>query len=264
MGISVGKEGYTYNYTTILNFPYGVATGTPAISATYADGGFNWKRIDFTASSTLVVTQEGIFDLLMVSGGGGGGDSTGYSEGGGGGAGSQFFNETIFIPAGTYTVTIGAGGANNVYSSQTWGTSSGIATLRIDTMAGVGGGAAWDNPPRGYNGAGASYRGGYGGKTGSTAIGLFGFNGGSSDGGGNNGGGGGAGGAGGTRTAGVGVTSTFTGTSLVFGAGGLGGGTSGASGGAGTANRGNGGGGAIGNAAGQTGGSGVVIVRWKV
>jgi len=161
-------------------------------------------------------------------------------------------------------VTVGAGGAGNVYSLQTWGGASGIATLRLDVVGGIGGGAAWDNPPRGYNGAGASYRGGYGGKPGGAAIGLFGYNGGSSDGGGNNGGGGGAGGAGGTRTAGIGVTSTFTGTSITYAVGGLGGGTSGTNGGAGTANRGNGAGGAIGNAAASNGGSGFISVRWKV
>jgi hypothetical protein len=89
----------------------GVATGTPAVSATYSDGGFNWRRIDFTSTSTLVVSTGGLFDVMIMGGGGGGGGSTGGGEGGGGGGAGLLQISTLVIPAGTYTVTVGAGGA---------------------------------------------------------------------------------------------------------------------------------------------------------
>lgn len=241
----------------------GVATGTPAVSATYSDGGFNWKRIDFTASSNLVVSSAGIFDVLVLAGGGGGGGSTGVGEGGGGGGAGILFTTTIYIPAGTYAVTVGGGGAGGADLAG-FGGWSGIGTLKLQSAGGAGGGNAWGGGIAGPNSGGASYRGGYGSKPTTPSQQLYGFVSGGADGSGNNGGGAGMGGAGATRAAGIGLASTFTGTSITYAAGGLGGGTSGTAGGAGTANRGNGGGGAIGVSAGAAGGSGFVSVRWKV
>lgn len=246
---------------------YGVATGTPSVSASYSDGGFTWKRIDFTSSSSLVVSTAGLFDVLALSGGGGGGMATtgGNAEGGGGGSASQLIIDTFYIPAGTYTVTIGGGGANADSNTLNFGGATGITTLLIAPMPGIAGAGPWYPGQRSYNGSGASYRGGYGGSAGGSAVGAYGYSGAGSDGAGNNGGGGGTGGAGGTRTAGAGTTSTFTGTSTTYGSGGLGGGSSGTFGGSGTANTGNGGGGGISNAtAGGTGGSGFVCVRWRI
>lgn len=248
---------------------YGVATGTPSVSSSYTDGGFTWQRIDFTASSTLVVSTSGLFDVLMISGGGGGGSGGGGGnfEGSGGGSGSQIILNTLFIPAATYTVTVGAAGAtatNNQSDGGALGGQSGIATLKLSAYAGVNGGPPWGFGIKSYNSSGASYRSGYGGNAAIAGVGLFGFAGGSSDGAGNNGGGGGSGGAGATRTAGVGTTLTFTGTSVTYAAGGLGGGTSGTLGAAGGANTGTGGGGGIANAAGNNGGSGFVCIRWRI
>jgi len=246
---------------------YGIATGTPSPSGSYTDGGFTWVRIDFTASSTLVVSTAGLFDVLTLSGGGGGGTSGGNTEGGGGGSGAQLLINTFYIPAATYTVTVGGGGANDANGQSSGGTlggGSGIATLKISPMAGVSGPPPWGIGLKGYNSSGASYRGGYGGNPAIAAVGLFGFAGGSSTGAGDNGGGGGNGGAGGTRTAGAGTASTFTGTSVTYCAGGLGGGTSGTVGAAGGANTGTGGGGCITTGTGTNGGSGFVSVRWRI
>jgi hypothetical protein len=263
MGISVGNKGYTYTYTTIANFPYGVATGTPTVSATYADGGFNWQRVTFTSSANLVVTTAGLMDILIVGGGGGGGSGVGYNgEGGGGGGAGLLTISTLYVPAGTYAVTIGAGGSTG--TPATVGGWSGISILKIQYAGGAGGGQAWQGAVAGPNSGGASYRGGYGGNAGVASQQLYGFLSGGSTGAGDNGGGAGMGGAGGTRTAGAGVASTFTGTSVTYAAGGLGGGTSGTAAVSGAANTGTGGGGAISTATGGNGGSGIVIVRWKI
>jgi hypothetical protein len=240
----------------------GVATGTPAVSATYSDGGFNWRRIDFTSTSTLVVSTGGLFDVMIMGGGGGGGGSTGGGEGGGGGGAGLLQISTLVIPAGTYTVTVGAGGATGEPAG--FGGWSGVSVIRSQYAGGAGGGQRWGGAVAGPNAGGASYRGGYGGSAAGVSQQLYGFNSGASDGGGNNGGGAGMGGAGGTRTAGAGITNTFTGTSVTRAAGGLGGGTSGTFGGSAAANSGTGGGGAIGVSNGGNGGSGLVSVRWKI
>ena len=266
MGLSKGLDGYNYTYNVISNFPYGVATGTPTPSATYSDGGFNWQRVTFTTSANLVVSSAGLMDIFVLGGGGGGGSSTGGGEGGGGAGAGVLFTGTIYVAAGTYAVIVGAGGSQG--EPATFGGWSGIGTLKIQVGGGAGGGQRWGGAVEGPNSGGASYRGGYGGNPGKASQQLYGFSSGSSTGSGTNGGGAGMGGAGGTPTAGAGITSTFTGTSVTYAAGGLGGGTSGLTfGGSGAANSGTGGGGAVyttNSNLGGNGGSGVVIVRWKV
>jgi hypothetical protein len=241
---------------------YGVATGTPSVSATYSDGGFSWKRIDFTSTNTLVVSREGLFDLLLLGGGGGGGGIGGNPEGGGGGGAGILLTQTMYLPAATYTLTVGAGGA--VGAPGTTGGWSGVSTIKVQVAGGAGANGPWGVGISGANSAGASYRSGYGGSAAVASQQLYGFNAGGSDGSGNNGGGAGMGGAGGTRTAGAGVTSTFTGTSITYAAGGTGGGTTGSLGPAGGANTGTGGSGSIGYGNGNNGGSGFISVRWKV
>jgi hypothetical protein len=245
---------------------YGVATGGTSSSITV--GGQNYTLLAFTSSSTLTVSKAGLFDILLVGGGGGGGNtgSSGFSEGGGGGSGAEVAITTVYADAGSYTVVVAGGGAADTNPSEVpvHAPYSYITELQLFASGGVGGGPPWSGGRQGFNGSGASYRGGLGGRSGGIAIVPLGFNGGNSDGGGNNGGGGGAGGAGGTRTRGAGVTIGFTGTNLVFGEGGLGGGTTGTIGTAPSANRGGGGSGSISTGAAQNGGSGIVCVRFKV
>jgi hypothetical protein len=241
---------------------YGVATGTPSVSSSYSDGGFNWKRIDFTSTTTLVVSTAGLFDVLVNGGGGGGGGSAGGGEGGAGGGAGVSVQSSVYLSAGTYTVTVGAGGANG--EPGTVGGWSGISVVKLQIPGGQFGGYRWAGAQQGPNSGGASYRGGYGGNSGVASTQLYGYSSGSSNGSGENGGGAGQGGAGGTRTAGAGFTSTFSGTSTTYCAGGIGGGSSGTTAGHSAANSGNGGGGACGVTTGANGGSGLVIVRWRV
>jgi len=241
---------------------YGVATS--GSSSTITDGGYSWTLHSFTATGTLTITKEGLFEVLIIGGGGGGGSGVGYhGEGGGGGSAGQVLQCVTYLTVGSCTCTIGGGGSQaqggNIYMA----TNSAMSMGKLEAAGGVSGGSSWAGANRAYNGSGASYRSGYGGSGGGVAMGVYGFNGGSSSGQGDNGGGGGAGGAGGTRTRGAGLTLTFTGSSITWGEGGLGGGTSGSLGAPPAANSGGGGSGAISTGSTHDGASGAVYVRHR-
>ena len=215
--------------------------------------------------------------VLVVAGGGGGGGSNGgtaYFPGGGGGAGEVYYQASYSIPAGTYTVTVGDGGAGGTGGSTTSVARQGSASV-FGSISANGGGSGGHNGGSGQpggsgGGAARSYVGGASVKT----AGGQGNAGGNST-GSSGAGGGGAGGAGANQTngntsnsvgsaGGAGVSVPITG--LTYGAGGSGGDrTNGNNGGAGTTNRGNGGGGGDGNATinnGGKGGSGIVIISY--
>jgi len=246
-------------------------------------------------------------DYLVIAGGGGGGGTSSNIGGGGGGAGGYRTSfgtgnisgalsavETAFEAElnTEYTITVGAGGANNA-----GGSSSVFGTI---TSTGGGAGAFYsdNNGNNGGSGGGGTGTGAGGITSGGTGTANQGFDGGD----GRHlsgqyvlgGGGGGAGAAGGDYTnaspvensvAGVGgdgIASSITGTSVTRAAGGGGGshskgsnGDGGSGGGgaganlsstaavSGTANTGSGGGG-VGNSSvanAGSGGSGVVILR---
>jgi hypothetical protein len=207
-------------------------TGSPT-TATYTDGGINYKTYAFTGSGSITFSKAGLVDLLVIGGGGGNQHST-YGSGAGG-----FISQTNFyVSDSAVTVTIGAGGA-----SQSQGGHS-----VFDKLFAIGGGAGSSSGTSlGYITTGAS--------TGCSTVsgvpkvagqGNAGFVGPSG------GGGGGAGGDGGATDGGVGTASTIrAGTSVTYSTGGP------KSGGAGSANTGNGSGGTAPSA----GGSGIIIVR---
>jgi prepilin-type N-terminal cleavage/methylation domain-containing protein len=216
------------------------------------------------------------FMVLVVAGGGGGGDDSGtYGLGSGGGAGGLIYNASYVISNGTYTVTVGNGGAirtnggNSVLSGLTAiGGGHGVP----DTQAGVAGGSGGGS---GYSYSSSTLPGGTGSQ---------GYNGGTGDcnGGGCGSGigdGGGGGGAGGAGASGVGITTemgvpggvglqySISGTARYYAGGGGGAcslGGNGGGGGSGTicnaqngaVNTG-GGGGDVGS-----GGSGIVIISY--
>ena len=272
---------------------YGVATGGTSSSITVS--GQAYTLLTFTSTGTLTVTKAGLFDVM----GGGGGAAGSRSEygGGGGGAGS-IWDTTIYLDA-DETITIGAGGAKNAGYQSRAGLSGSPSTVGTKyTAVGGGFGGSQDSPIAGSGGSG----GGSGYRTVPTAstIGLsidgFGFNGGQSgtSNGYPNGGGGGGGGAGAVGGNGSGNNggaggagrdiSAFRGevaTTTIRGGGGGGGtdgGTAGAAGSgggsagnAGTAaavnQSGGGGGGGLSSASpgdSANGGSGFVLVRFKV
>jgi len=112
-----------------------------------SSGGYNYYT--FNSTATLTVTGEGEVDLLLVAGGGGGGGQASWATSGAGGAGGYRTKDAITIYEGTYTCTVGAGGAaglddargsKGVNSSIAQASGSGWSTLT--TTGGGGGGYA--------------------------------------------------------------------------------------------------------------------------
>lgn len=251
-------------------------TGSPT-TATYTDGGINYKTYKFTGSGSITLTKAGILDVFIVGGGGATGN---YASLGGGGGGGSILTQSVYLNSGTCNVTIGAGGAKptsyQVKGLPGFASAIGVGTnvWTYNALGGGGGGSevstgnqAYTNGISGGSGGGGSgsnngSAGGLGGSAMLTGMGSAGGAGGTSSGSGGGGGYSAAGSAGSGTTSGAGgngLGSTIVdGSTTVYYAGGGGGtgGTAGASGqgGGGTANTGGGGT----NAA---GGSGIVIIR---
>jgi hypothetical protein len=248
----------------------------------------------FPWSGTFTPTQSITADYLVVAGGGGAGgaytDANVFGSGGGGAGGVRCtvgatggggsLETALSLTAQAYTVTVGAGGAGG--GDNTNGTSGSNSVF--STITSTGGGASANGG--GGNGSTGGGGGSGAGGTGGAATANQGFAGGTGGGGGtrSGGGGGGAGVAGtaasgsGAGAGGNGITTSISGTSTTYGGGGGGahgtggssanggtggGGNGGAPATSGTANTGGGGGGRrTYGAAGGTGGSGIVIVRY--
>lgn len=244
----------------------------------------DYKIHSFTSNGTFEITElankteNNEIEYLIVAGGGRGGSASrpnnGVAIAGGGGAGGVLQGTKTDINTGSYSVVRGAGGTSGSFSkvngedssvfglTAVGGGAGGSATgTYTSNLAGVvggsGGGAAEYNSTEGSAANGTSGQGNRGGSVGiennRAASGK----------------GGGAGGVGGAGTSGgEGIVSSITGTAITYAVGGNGT-TSGynGNGGAGTNGRGNGGGGArrntSGSAYGGSGGSGIVILRYK-
>ena len=268
---------------------YGVATGGSSSSNTVSLQ--NYTLLTFTSDSNLVVSTAGLFDVLLIGGGGAGGGSytDTISGGGGGGGGVLGINSTttIYLPAATYTVDVGAGGAGTTeIANGGIGLKSSIGSQI--SVAGGGGGGCWDGQlniyPTGASGGGvidASLSG-----TGSVSCDSnVGNNGGGATTSNGAGGGGGAGGVGGGSTGTTGgaggngkdISGFITGATYYAGAGGGGagsvaggaagnGGVAGKTSGAGNngVNYGAAGGGTVSASQSGNGAAGAVFVRFKV
>jgi hypothetical protein len=279
--VKTGTNTWSY-----LPFDSGVGAAVYSDANTGTYTGFAYKT--FTGSGTLTVTTAGFADLVVCGGGGAASNGNGAA----GGAGGVLQVTNAYLPVGTLTVTIGAGG--------TAAGTSGISgnPTRIDSYYSPQGGGGAQAGDGGQNGA--SGGGGKNGGAGGSGTSGIGSNGGSGAATGfyGSGGGGGAGGVGSNGTAtvggngGAGVNVTLAGTTpsgaYVAGNYGLGGGGGGGistggtvagtathgggngsavgNGAAGTANKGGGGGGGQASAGGVggNGGSGIVIVRVAV
>ena len=247
----------------------------------------------FTSTDTFTPTTNLLVDYLVVAGGGGGGKGANAGGGGAGGlrstvtatGGGGTLESKIFCLGSTsYGVTIGAGGAGGAADTNngTNGSNSGFASI-TSTGGGGGGGSGSHAGLAGGSGGGGGLYETVGGAASPAGQGYAG--------GGNvglaanftkfrAGGGGGAGAVGGTGNTnygngGIGVATVISGISTYY-AGGGGGGSNdgipfgGAGGGGntgtpGTINTGGGAGGA-GNSNGNntsSGGSGIVIIRYK-
>lgn len=208
---------------------------------------------------TGVITAE----VLVVGGGGAGsaGIANYYWPAGGGGGGVTTNSSFSVTPGESIAINVGGGGAALGANGVAGGTEINDGTYSNFGTMSAGGGKTPTNTL-------TNNRGAYGGASGNGNAGGFGGTNGSgcSSASCAAGAGGGAGGAGDVLTGGIGISSSITGTSTLYGGGGAGhNGTSGtATAGGATqsvdalANRGGGG------AYGKAGGSGVVVIRFAV
>lgn len=282
-----GSAWVTFSSGVLYDASVTATTGSPT-TATYTNGGINYKSYKFTGSGSITFSAAGFADILVVGGGGAGGQY-GVERNGGGGAGQYVYLEGAYLKATTSAIYIGAGAPNySVALSRNGleGYPTGIAINGAYVYNAIGGGPGSGYGFGGYGGSGGGGNvvAGGGGAGGGTAYLTYGNNGGGSTANTNAGGGGGAGavGGGGSSTTGgaggVGRSNILATGSAQFYAGGGGGSGSGAAGAggnggggagavtgnptAGSANTGGGGGGGYNGAyAGAAGGSGIVIIR---
>jgi len=276
---------YTFNITQlsdtsleVLNYGDGYITYKGAAEVKPVDNDYVLIFTNTAKNGMINIPDEltANLDILAVGGGGSGGSSTSFGKsGGGGGAGGFAYSTDKKLTKGSFSVVVGAGA--DVYSDvvgdgATPGNRGGDSVITNAfgyalTMAyGGGGGGAPSNGENagrdgGSGGGGAFYSrnagtGGHGesgqGTTGGTPNDYL-----RSGGGGGAGGNGGAGGAGGQ-----GKSSSITGTTVVYSAGGEGGYNDDVKAAAAGTNPGDGGDGGSGGAGGS-GADGVVIVRLK-
>lgn len=156
-----GQKHYDTTLQQMLNYtlggwvPVNIAPPTPSLSGGTLTSDSTYYYRTFTSTSSLVVSNSGVTaDILMVAGGGGGGGY--FYLNGGGGAGGLIYSTSSLITAGTYSVTVGSGGAINVQGNNSifngltaigGGRGTGYisngsdATIGIDGGSGGGGGA---------------------------------------------------------------------------------------------------------------------------
>ena len=146
-----GLSNCTYQITT--NTVAGASSETHTFYPTDAGS---------SASVSVTTSSNATFRVLVVGGGGGGG----APFGGGGGGGQAVLNEAVYLPAGTYSVTVGKGGAGGSSPGETKVKSDGTAgegsSFHTVAAAGGSGGVGWTrwSGPGGAGGASGSVVGG--------------------------------------------------------------------------------------------------------
>jgi len=202
-----------------------VLQGVVATGGTTVNDGGGYRTHTFLTSGSFVVTNPGTVEYLVVGGGGSGGANTSTRSGGGGGAGGLLAGSTA-LSAGTYAITVGAGGqALLVQTSASDGGSSSIGATVSVTGGGAGASVSGTTSTAGRNG-GSGGGGTCGGAGGTRVVGQGNVGGSSGSSGSNNAGTGGGSTAAGTSVnantanGGAGTSSSITGTATTYAVGG--------------------------------------------
>tara|TARA_B100000927_G_scaffold290331_1_gene288899 strand:+ start:884 stop:1888 length:1005 start_codon:yes stop_codon:yes gene_type:complete len=245
VGDSIGVEvvdssgGVSGNriFLTVSSLPTGGTVTTSGSDRIHTFSGSGRRN---TGSGVFINTINNLTVRYLLIGGGGGAPGYGGSDGGGGGGGG-FVTGTTTLPIGTYTITVGKGGAGGNYNLRAsgyahdaeHGTSAGARNggdSKFYQFTAFGGGAGSLAGGGGTGGAGNGGSGG-GGTNGSNSFGPGssisgqGNAGGTGSGSGNGkagGGGGGAGAVGGNGTngnggnGGAGLASDISGSSVIM------------------------------------------------
>jgi hypothetical protein len=162
-----------------LSDPSSIESATCSVLATggteYVVNGYKIHK--FLTTADLVISRAGNVEILIVAGGGGGGNGkgAGYASGGGGGAGGLIYRSAFAVPAETLSCAVGGGGAGGKAYKGDNGQDSVFSTL-IAIKGGGGGGSFIDDASIGGSGGGGGYF--YNGKAGTTGQGKAGGNGG--------------------------------------------------------------------------------------
>jgi len=266
--------------STSYTFTEGQLTANSAYTFKITTTNANGTSLESAASNSATMPSFISVDFLVLAGGGGG--STGFPTpsnraAGGGGAGG--FRSSISPTGGggsaestlnlsgstNYTVTVGAGGAGGGGPVGSGGIASSGSNSVFSTITSLGGGRGAGPSSANSGISGGSGGGGSNGGSGGAGTSGQGFAGGNSEGGNNAGTGGGAGGAGTAVNSPTppdnGVSNSITGSAVTYAKGGPW--TQASQGPAGPANTGQGGAGGYDEATyGQSGGSGIVILRY--
>jgi hypothetical protein len=105
------------NSDEILDFTYQYVdhpVTVPSIQPIWiSSNDFYYAFTNTAATSNIIFSKSTKCDILVIGGGGGGGGDIG----GGGGAGGVVYQKGVTLAAGTYTITVGSGGAARVASA---------------------------------------------------------------------------------------------------------------------------------------------------
>ena len=131
--------------TTTGRLEYYYGSGWNSVGAVAATGGTitevgGYRIHTFTGNGTFTVTTGGNIDVLIVAGGGGTG-YTMYHNGGGGGGGLVYATQYA-VPAGAYSITVGAGGLGGA-GAGSGGGNGGDSTAFGFIAKGGGGGSGY-------------------------------------------------------------------------------------------------------------------------
>jgi len=157
----------SYNkYNKIENFNnnfYNIKNAN--IIRNYIDNNRTEEYIQFNTSGTIEFFIDVICDVLIVGGGGGGGRNDGDEGGGGGGGGGIGMGTINFKKNNTYTITIGDGGIGSInHGVGNNGLNTSIVGNLINEIAYGGGGGGWQTGNNGGSGGGGSgYAGNFSG-----------------------------------------------------------------------------------------------------